>query len=300
MYDIIIIGGGPAGLTASIYGRRANKKVLLIEAKTIGGQIINTLNIENYPGNYKINGFELATKILNQTKELGTEIANETVYDIKANDDYKEVITYDNTYKTKTVIIATGSDSRKLGLSNEDELIGKGISYCATCDGNFFRGKDVAVVGGGTTAIEDAIYLSDIVNKVYLIHRRDSFNVDDSLLNKLKEKSNIEYIYNSNVTKLIAQDKLNSIEITNKDGSTNTVDVEGLFVAIGRVPENQNYAKLLNLDNYGYIIADEDCHTNIDGIYVAGDARTKSLRQLVTATNDGAIAATEAVKYINK
>lgn len=299
MYDIIIVGAGPAGLTSAIYGRRASKKVLVLEAKTYGGQIINTLNVENYPGNIHISGYDLATSMYNQTLELGTEFKFEKVIEIKNKSKYKEVITNNNIYKAKTLILATGSENRKLGLDNEDEFIGKGISYCATCDGAFYKDKVVAVVGGGNTALEDALYLSDIAKKVYLIHRRDSFKGEESTLNKLKEKNNIEFIYNSNVTKLNGNNKLDSIIVTDKEGNTKEIKVDGIFIAVGRIPENQNFAKVINLDEKGYIIAKENCHTNRRGIFVAGDARVKELRQLVTATSDGAIAATEAIKYIN-
>ena len=299
MYDIIIIGAGPAGMTAAIYGKRALKSVLILEAITYGGQIINTLDIENYPVEAHISGFDFATKLYNQVIDLGAEIKYEKVTEIIDKNEYKEVMTSKNTYQTKTIIIATGADNRKLGLENESDLIGKGISYCATCDGNFFKKKDVAVVGGGNTALEDALYLSSIANKVYLIHRRDQFRGDQSVIEKLKEQDNVEFVYNSNVTKLIADESLTSIVVTNKDGSTKNIPVKGLFIAIGKVPENENFKNLINVDEAGYIIADESCHTNIPGIFVAGDTRNKELRQLVTATADGAIAATEAVKYLN-
>ncbi|MBQ3298314.1 MAG: thioredoxin-disulfide reductase [Bacilli bacterium] len=299
MYDIIIIGAGPAGMTAAIYGKRALKSVLILEAITYGGQIINTLDIENYPVEAHISGFDFATKLYNQVIDLGAEIKYEKVTEIIDKNEYKEVMTSKNTYQAKTIIIATGADNRKLGLENENDLIGKGISYCATCDGNFFKKKDVAVVGGGNTALEDALYLSSIANKVYLIHRRDQFRGDQSVVEKLKEQDNVEFVYNSNVTKLIADESLASIEVTNKDGSTKNIPVKGLFIAIGKVPENENFKNLINVDEAGYIIADESCHTNIPGIFVAGDTRNKELRQLVTATADGAIAATEAVKYLN-
>ncbi len=299
MYDIIIIGAGPAGLTAAIYARRASKKVLVIEKNTYGGQIINTLDIENYPAYEHISGFDFATNIYNQAKSLGAEIIFENVVDIIDNEKTKEVITNKNKYTSKAVIIATGSENRKLGLENEDSLVGKGISYCATCDGAFYKDKIVAVVGGGNTALEDALYLSDIANKVYLIHRRDSFRAEESTINKLKEKSNVEFIYNSNVTKLNSNEKLESIEVTNKNSSVEKIDVDGLFIAIGRIPENENFAKLINLDSSGYIISDDSCITNVKGIYASGDNRVKDVRQLVTATSDGAIAATKAINYIN-
>lgn len=298
MYDIIIIGAGPAGLTAAIYGCRSNKKVLVLEAKTYGGQIIDTIDIENYPAAPHISGFDFATNIYNQAKNLGAEIIFEKAIDIK-NGDFKEVTTTKNVYKGKTIILATGSENRKLGIDKEDKLVGKGVSYCATCDGAFYKGKVVAVAGGGNAALEEALYLTDLASKVYLIHRRDSFRGEDVLLKKLKKKKNLEFIYNSNITKLNASDTLESIEITDKNGKIKILDIEGLFVAVGRVPENQNFAKTINLDSNGYVIAGENCHTNVEGIFVAGDNRIKELRQLVTATSDGAIAAVEAIKYIN-
>lgn len=299
MYDILIVGAGTAGLTAAIYARRASKKVLVLEAKCYGGQIINTLDIENYPVEAHISGFDFATRLYNQAKELGTEIKYEKVIDIKDNENFKEAITTNNTYKAITIILATGAENRKLGIENEDSLVGKGISYCATCDGAFYKDKIVAVQGGGNVALEDALYLSDIAKVVYLIHRKDEFRADNSIIDKLKEKSNIKFIYNSIVTKLNAKDRLESIEIKDNKQNTKTIFVDGLFIAIGRVPENQGFAKIINLDKLGYVIAKEDCNTNVPGIYVAGDNRVKEVRQLVTATADGAVATIEAIKYIN-
>ena len=299
MYDSIIVGAGTAGLTASIYLRRASKKVLVLEANSYGGAIINTLSIENYPGLYKVSGYDYATKLYNQARDLGSEIIFEKVINIKDNDEFKEVITNKNTYKTKTIILATGSENRKLGLDNENELIGKGVSYCATCDGALYKNKIVAVCGGGNAALEDVLYLSDLASKVYLIHRRSEFRADASLINNVKEKNNVEFILDSNVTKLNASDKLNSIEITDKDNNIKTLEVSALFIAVGRIPENQNFATLINLDDKGYIIAGEDCNTNVPGIFVAGDNRVKNVRQLVTAASDGAIAATEVIKFLS-
>ena len=257
MYDIIIIGAGPAGLTAAIYARRASKKVLVLEAKTYGGQIINTLDIENYPVEEHISGFDFATKIYNQAKNLGAEITFERAVEIKNLGNEKEVKTLKNIYKAKAVIIATGSENRKLGLSNEDELVGKGVSYCATCDGAFYKNKKVAVIGGGNTALEEASYLSDIAQTVYIIHRRDEFRAEELLVSHLKEKDNIEFIYNSNITKINANNKLESIEVTNNDGTISSIDIDGLFIAVGRIPENQNFGKLINLDKAGYVVAND-------------------------------------------
>ena len=300
VYDIIVVGAGPAGMTAAIYARRAGKSVLVLEAVSYGGQIINTPDIENYPVEAHISGFDFSTKVYEQAKGLGAEFAFEKVVELKEEDGAKTVVTTKNTYQAKAVILATGSENRKLGLEDEAKLTGKGVSYCATCDGNFYRNKVVAVVGGGNTALEDALYLADIAKQVYLIHRRDSFRGEEMNVARLKEKGNVEFIYNANVTKLIAEKRLKAIEVTDKlDGSVRTVELNGLFIAVGRVPENQNFANLIRLDAAGYVEAGEDCHTSAEGIFVAGDNRVKQLRQLVTATADGAMAATEAVKYIN-
>ncbi len=300
MYDVVVVGAGPSGLTSAIYLRRATKSVLVLEEKSYGGQIINTLDIENYPGEEHISGFDFATKIYNQAINLGAEIKFEKVTNVVDNGDYKEVVTNNGSYKCKAVIIAVGNDNRKLGLDLEEDLIGKGISFCATCDGNFYRGKDVAVVGGGNTALEDALYLSNIVNKVYLIHRRDEFRGDLKTVELLKNKSNVEFVYNSNVTKLNSDDGLKSIEVTNKDGNIREIEVSGLFVAIGRIPKNSIFTNIIDIDDSGYAIANEDCKTKTSGIFVAGDCRTKEVRQLTTATSDGAVAAQQAIKYINK
>ena len=299
MYDIVIIGAGPAGLTAAIYARRAEKSVLVLEVLSYGGQIIYTPVIENYPAAADISGFDFANNIYNQAVNLGAEIKFEKAIRIENSDSQKTVFTQNGSYICKAVIIATGSLNRKLGLENEDSLAGRGISYCATCDGAFFKNKPVAVVGGGNTALEDALYLADIAQTVYLIHRRDTFRGEEATVTKLKQRDNVEFILNSTVTKLIAEKNLTGIEVSNKDGSTQTIEVNGLFTAIGRIPENQDFADVVNLDKDGYIIADETCKTNAEGIFTAGDNRTKTVRQLVTAAADGAIAATEAIKYIS-
>ena len=300
MYDIIVIGAGPAGMTAAIYARRAARSVLVLEAVSYGGQILNTPDIENYPVEAHISGFDFSTKVYEQAKGLGAEFAFEKAVEIREEDGGYTVVTPKNAHRAKAVILATGSENRKLGLEDEDRLVGKGISYCATCDGNFYRNKVVAVVGGGNTALEDALYLADLARQVYLIHRRDSFRGEETNVARLKEKGNVEFVYNANVTKLISEKRLKAIEVTDKlDGSVRTIELNGLFIAVGRVPENQNFANLIELDEAGYVRAGEDCHTSAAGIFVAGDNRAKVLRQLVTATADGAMAATEAVKYIN-
>ena len=297
MYDIIIIGAGPAGLTAAIYARRANKKVLVLEANTYGGQIINSLSVDNYPASPHISGFEFASNLYSQVKDLGAQIKFERVLEINQK---KEVKTKNNTYHAKAIIIATGAENRKLNIEGEEELIGKGVSYCATCDGAFYKNKEVAVVGGGNTALEDALYLSDLASKVYLIHRREKFRGEEKYVKEIQGKKNIEIIYNSQVKKLNSKNGLESIEIINNKDEKKELQVQGLFIAIGRSPENQSFANLIKLNSEGYIIAGENCHTSSKGIFVAGDNRVKELRQLVTATSDGAVAATEAIKYLNK
>lgn len=299
MTDIVVIGAGLAGLTAAIYARRASKSVIVLEALSYGGQIINTPDIENYPSAAHISGFDFATKIYEQAKSLGAEIKFEKAVEIRDGGDVKTVVTAKNEYEAKAVIIATGSANRKLGLPDEDKLTGRGVSYCATCDGAFFRNKKVAVAGGGNTALEDALYMADIAEKVYLIHRRDAFRGEDSTVEKLKSRANVSFVLNSRVTKLNAGRRLESIEVTDKDGKVSTLEVSGLFVAVGRVPENQNFSSLIDLDKAGYAAASENCRTKTPGVFVAGDNRAKEVRQLVTAAADGAVAATEAVKYIN-
>lgn len=299
MYDVIIIGAGPAGLTAAIYARRASKSVLLIEAKSYGGQIINTPHIDNYPAEPGISGFDFATKVFEQAKALGAETVFEKAVRIE-DGKIKKVVTNAAVHECRAVIIATGSENRKLGVEGEDALVGRGISYCATCDGAFFRGRTVAVVGGGNTALEDALYLADIAKTVYLIHRRDTFRGENATVDKLSERENVKFVYNSVVKKLIADKRLTAIEVENKQGETQTIEVSGLFVAVGRIPETENFKALAETDGSGYFASGEDCKTKTEGIFVAGDARSKEVRQLVTATADGAVAATEAVKYLNK
>ena len=299
MYDIIIIGAGPAGMTAAIYGKRAKKKILVLETSNYGGKIINALHIENYPAIEIISGFDYANQLYEQTKKIGVEYQFERAIKIENHDKEKIVKTDQNEYHAKTVIIATGANQKRLGLANEKELLGKGISYCATCDGNFYKNKVVAVIGGGETALEDAIYLSNIVQKLYLIHRRDSFKANQALVEQVKEKENIEILYNTEITKIIGENHLEKVEIKNNQEQKELL-IDGLFVAIGQSPSNSFFQDIVDLDEYGYIIANESCQTKTEGIYVAGDTRTKSLRQLVTAAADGAVAATQAIQYCEK
>ncbi|MBQ6394637.1 FAD-dependent oxidoreductase [Candidatus Saccharibacteria bacterium] len=297
MYDIIIIGAGTAGLTAAIYACRANKSVLVLEKTAHGGQIINTHKIENYPAAPHISGPEFANKLYTQATELGAEIAFEKVKKIIPKKQLFEITTPENTYTAKTVIIATGSAERHLELEHEDSLVGHGVSYCATCDGNFFKGKDVAVNGGGNTAFWDALYLADLAKTVTIIHRRNTFRADAALVKKVKAKKNVKFITGVSVTALVPEKgKLKSIQLS----STKTLNVAGLFVAIGRAPDTAAFEGLVELDDEDYIKSDETCTTSKPGIFVAGDNRKKPLHQLVTAAADGAVAATAAIKYLNQ
>lgn len=298
MTDVLIIGAGTAGLTAAIYLRRAEKTVLVLEGNAYGGQIVNTPSIENYPAEPHISGFEFATKLYEQAKALGAEIRFEKATALEAGEVHK-VHTSKNVYEARALILATGNENRKLDLPEEDRLVGRGVSYCATCDGHFFRQKTVAVVGGGNTALEDALYLSDLAGKVYLIHRRDSFRGEEGLARKLSGKANVEFVLNSRVTALLSEGRLSGVTVADPAGNVREIPVDGLFVAIGRIPKNELFSPPVQLDGYGYILAGEDCHTNVPGIFAAGDNRTKTVRQLVTAASDGAVAATEAVKYLN-
>lgn len=293
MYDIIIVGCGPAGMTAALYALRANKKVLVFEANAYGGQILKASVVENYPGVEKTTGFDLATKMYEQITKLGAEIKFEMVKKITKD---REVMTDKGTYKAKTIILATGSENRRLNVPGEVEFIGRGVSYCASCDGNFFKGKDVAVIGGGNTALEDTNYLSGICNKVYLIHRNESFRGDETLVDQVELDKNVEIIMNSNVVGISGDDVLNKITIKDKEDNTRDIEISGLFVAVGQQPKNELFADVIELDEKGYIKTEDGVHTNQPFIYVAGDTRAKDLRQLTTAVSDGSIAATVAIK----
>ena len=240
-----------------------------------------------------ITGFDFATELYNQVKDLDCEIKFESVIRIEEN---KTVVTNNNTYNAKTIILATGAENRKLNIENEKNLIGKGVSYCATCDGNFFKNKIVAVAGGGNTALEDVVYLSDLAKKVYLIHRRDEFRGEKKYLEEVQSKENVEIILNSNVVKINGTEKVESIVIEDNNKNKTNIEIDGLFIAIGQSPKNQIFANIIELDEKGYIKSEDGVHTNIPKIYVAGDARVKVLRQLTTAVSDGSIAAVTAIK----
>ena len=316
--DIIIIGGGPAGLTAAIYAMRAGMRVILLESSMYGGQIANTPEVENYPSIRKIEGWELAQNMYDHAKDLGLDLRFENVNGIETetslpDTQLKAVVTDNGWYGAKAVIIANGARRRHMGCTGEEKMIGRGVSFCASCDGSFFRDKDVAVIGGGNTAVEDAIYLSNICRKVYLVHRRDEFRAQKNLVNTALQKDNIEFKLSYVPDEVIADEtgsKVAGLVIRrrNADGAaekqssekTEKLDLDGIFVAIGLDPDNKAFGACVELDEYGYIAAGEDCMTSAEGIYAAGDTRTKPLRQIVTACSDGAVAATGAVAYINE
>lgn len=301
IYDIIIIGGGCAGLTAAVYARRAGKTVLLLENNSFGGQISLTNEVENFPGFMNISGAELSERLHGQATALGTETVFDTATGIKETGKYKTVVTEYGEYMGKAVIIAGGLRHRKTGLSEEEKFVGRGVSYCAVCDGAFYKNKRVAVLGGGNTALGDAAFLADICEDVTVIHRREEFRADKSAVLRLKEKSNVNYELNSVLTGIKGEGAVSSVTVKNTlTGAEKEIPVSGLFVAIGQLPQNGVYKDVVELDGYGYIIAGEDCRTSRAGIFAAGDCRTKQLRQLVTAAADGAVAATNACRYIDK
>ena len=300
MADVIIIGAGPAGLSAAIYVQRAGKSALVLEAMTYGGQIINTPEVENYPGIQKISGFDFATALYEQAVSLGAELVFDRAEKIEKKEELLQVTTAGGSvYEAKAVILATGAKNRKLGIEREQELTGRGVSYCATCDGAFYKGKPVAVNGGGNTALEDAMFLSNYCSRVYVIHRREGFRGEPQALEALRAKDNVEFVLNATVTGLLGEPKLTGVKVTDKlTGETRVLEVEGLFVAIGQEPENHGFENVVALDPLGYISAGEDCTTGTPGVFTAGDCRTKAVRQLTTAASDGAVAALAACSYI--
>ncbi|MBR3786477.1 MAG: FAD-dependent oxidoreductase [Firmicutes bacterium] len=301
MYDIVIIGAGPAGLAAAVYGQRAEKKTLLIDEKGYGGQIINTPEVENYPAIQKISGFDFANNLYQQAADLGAELTFEKAVGIEDRDGIKIVKTEGGAYEAKAVIVATGAKNRPLGLDHEEELTGRGVAYCATCDGAFYRGRTVAVIGGGNTALEDAEVLSGLAEKVYLIHRRDAFRGEESNVKRIQGKENVEILLNTIPTAFLGEDRITGLRIQDKEsGAERELQLDGVFVAIGQMPDNGAFAQQIQLDDKGYVAAGEDCLTKTPGIFTAGDCRTKKVRQLATAVADGAVAALAAVEYINQ
>ena len=300
MYDIIVIGAGPAGLTAALYALRADKTVLVLEKATFGGQITYSPQIENYPGFATMSGNEFAEKLIDQVIGQGAEIEMETVTGIRDNGATKTVITEDGEHEAKAVIIATGVKHRQIGLPNENELVGEGISYCAVCDGAFFKGQTVAVLGGGNSALQEAVLLSEGCAKVYVVQNLDYFTGEARLVEKLKSKDNVEFIMGTVITALNGNGSLESLTLRKEaDGTESKLDVNGLFVAIGLIPNNSAFAEIAGLDDWGYIDSDENCVTKTAGVFVAGDCRKKQIRQITTAAADGSVAALAACRYID-
>lgn len=299
-YDVIIIGGGPAGYTAALYTVRAGFKTLVIEKLYAGGQMNETTQIDNYPGYPEgIDGFTLGQKMQQGAAQFGAETKNTEVVAVRLSGGEKIVETPEGVYHAKTVVIATGAGHRHLGLEQEQSLIGRGVAYCAACDGNFYRGKTVAVVGGGNSAAADALLLSRIAEKVIVIHRRDQLRATKVYHEPLKNAGNVEFRWNSRVTELLHEEKLTGVKIQNVlTGQEEEISVDGLFISIGRQPETELFRGQLSLDEGGYIIAGESTQTEIPGVYAAGDVRTKQVRQIVTAASDGAAAAYHIEHYL--
>lgn len=298
MFDIVIIGSGPAGLTAAVYARRAGKTVMVIEKETFGGQITYSPKVENFPGFPETSGSGIADKLLEQAMGFGAEIELDTVSAVEKTDDGFKVVCDGGEYSCRAVIIASGSKHRQLGLEKENELVGNGISYCAVCDGAFHAGQEVTVIGGGNTALQDAVLLSEICPRVTVVQNLGFLTGEAVLADKLKAKENVEIVYNTVVKSLIGDSELQGLELINTEtGETSVFPTTGVFVAIGQQPENEVFANLVEIDERGYIVAGESCETSCPGIFAAGDCRTKTVRQAATACGDGAVAALAACKF---
>ncbi|MBQ5320544.1 MAG: FAD-dependent oxidoreductase [Oscillospiraceae bacterium] len=296
MYDIIVIGGGPAGLTAALYSKRANKTVLVIEKGSFGGQITYSPKVENIPGFSEVTGNEFAEKLVEQVLSQGAEIEIAEVSGV-TDGEIKTVHTDSGDFEAKAVIIATGAKHRMLGLSGEEKFVGEGISFCAVCDGAFYEAKTVAVIGGGNSALQEALLLSDLAKKVYVIQNLDYFTGEEKLSEQLKAKENVEIILGSTVESILGDDEFKGIVI-NKGAEKKEIALDGMFVAIGLVPQNEPFSSVIDLNDWGYVEAGENCLTSKDGIFVAGDCRSKKIRQVATAAADGAVAALAACDYI--
>jgi thioredoxin reductase (NADPH) len=300
MYDLIIIGAGPAGLSAAIYASRARLNAIVIEQNYVnGGQIIDTYEIDNYPGLPGLSGMDLAMKMAEHAEKLGVETVNAFVQSLDLNGPVKKVITDEGTYEAKAVIIASGATHSKLGAQGENQYAGIGVSYCATCDGAFYRGKDVLVVGGGDVAVEDAIFLARGCNKVYVVHRRDELRAAKVLQESLLSLPNVEMVWNSNLKSITGGMKVENATVVNKlDQTERTIPVSGVFIAVGITPRSEFARNHVDMDEKGYIVANETGATSVPGVFAAGDVRTKQLRQVVTAVADGANAVTSVEKYL--
>ena len=300
MYDIIVVGGGPAGLTAALYALRAGKSVLVIEKSTFGGQITWSPKVENYPAIPSVSGTELGDRLMAQAEAQGAEFELDEVISAELDGDVKRVKTdFGGEFEAKALIIAVGAKPRMLGLEREEELVGNGVCFCAVCDGAFYKNRPVAVSGGGNSALQDAVLLSDTCSKVYLIHRRATIRGEAKLVETLRSKDNVEFVLESSVTALHGENELSGITVTNKDGASRDISVDGLFVAVGHAPDNGVFAQLMELDEAGYAASDESCLTKTRGVFVAGDCRRKAVRQLTTAAADGSAAALAACSYID-
>ena len=297
MYDVIIIGGGPAGLTAALYAKRAGLTALLLEGGVPGGQAATTPEIENWPGTGAVSGSEFAQRLYEQSRALGADIRFQRADRLSDGGSYKVVRSAGAEFEGRTVILANGVRRRTLNVPGEDALAGRGVSYCATCDGGFFKGKEVAVVGGGNTALEDALFLANICPRVYLIHRRDAFRAEKHLTDGLAGADAVERVMNTKVLEILGEQKVEAIRVEGPGGKRE-LPVAGVFAAVGLIPDNAAFAPPVALDQHGYILAGEDTHTNVPGVFAAGDTRVKDLRQLVTAAADGAAAAFQAGRYL--
>ncbi|MBP0989766.1 MAG: FAD-dependent oxidoreductase [Oscillospiraceae bacterium] len=300
MYDIIVVGGGPAGLTAALYGRRAGKSVLLIEKNAFGGQITWSPKVENFPSVLEISGLELADRFVEQVLDKGAEIELDEVTELSVEGGTKTVKTaLGGEFQSRSVILATGAKPRKLGVEGEDRFIGSGISFCAVCDGEFYKGRKVAVIGGGNSALQEAIYLSKLCEEVVLIHRREEFRGDKKLVENVKKQENIKLCLSVKVVAFTGENAFEGIKISSKDGEERIISVDGAFIAIGHEPDNGIFKEIAKVDEDGYFDSDEGCKTESQGIFVAGDCRKKSVRQLTTAVADGAVAAVAACGYLD-
>ncbi len=300
MVDIIVIGGGPAGLTAAVYARRAGKSVLVLEKDALGGQITWSPKVENYPAVPAVSGMDLGNRMAEQAMDMGAEVEIDEVLRIEDFGSHKRVYgSFGTEYDARAVILAAGAKPRKLGLKREDELVGSGVGYCAVCDGAFFKGQAVAVNGGGNSALQDAVLLSDLCSRVYLVHRRDSFRGEEALVDLLRGKENVEFVLNAVITELKGDSELSGITVE-QDGVLREIPVSGLFVAIGHEPDLAAFADFLDRDAQGYAASDEGCLTKTEGFFVAGDCRRKKIRQVTTAAADGAVAALAACAWLDR
>lgn len=300
VFDVLIVGGGTAGLTAGMYAARAGKSALVVEKEMFGGQITYTHQVDNFPAAQGLSGVEYSMKLQEQAKSFGAELAMDEIKEIVYGEDLILLKGAADEYRGKTLILATGLKHRRMGIEREESLVGSGISFCAVCDGAFFKGAEVAVYGGGNTALEDAIFLSDFCKKVTVIHRRDQFRGEEHLVNILKNKENVEFALNKTISKLIGDYAISGLTLKDKiTGEEKDINVAGLFVAIGQMPDNKPFEDLVETDQSGFFDSNENCKTSKPNVFVAGDARSKSVRQLTTAAADGAVAAIAACNYVD-